>query len=141
MESVQHFSPTLAGPATEGTPFRAQDSPDQAENAEPQPEGDDPREAGDADTGCSRALDSLVAEENANAEFLIGLDGTPDDDILLFSSGADRPNDVRGMPMWHEEQLHLAEWQALQQLEYLFNLTLSVDAKNLAIEQLKAQKK
>ena len=43
--------------------------------------------------------------------------------------------------MWHEEQLHLAEWQALQQLEYLFNLTLSVDAKNLAIEQLKAQKK
>ena len=62
-------------------------------------------------------------------------------DILLFLSGADGPRDVRGMPMWHEEQLHLAEWQALQQLEYLFNLTLSVDAKNLAIEKLKAQKK
>ncbi|MDP6717376.1 MAG: hypothetical protein QGF59_01920, partial [Pirellulaceae bacterium] len=45
------------------------------------------------------------------------------------------------MPIWHDEQLHLAEWQALQQLEYLFNLTLSVDAKNLAIEKLKAQKK
>ena len=35
----------------------------------------------------------------------------------------------------------MAEWQALQQLEYLFNLTLAVDAKNLAIEKLKAQKK
>ena len=39
------------------------------------------------------------------------------------------------------EQLHLAEWQALQQLDYLFNLTLAVDAKNLAIEKLKAHKK
>ena len=29
----------------------------------------------------------------------------------------------------------------MQQLEYLFNLTLSVDAENLAIEKLKAQKK
>ena len=29
MESVQYFSPTLAGPATEGTPFRAQDGPDE----------------------------------------------------------------------------------------------------------------
>ncbi len=82
MESVQYFSPTLAGPATEGTPFRAQDDPDQEENAEPQPEGDDPLETGDADTGCSRAPDSLVAEENVNAEFLIGLDGTPDDDAI-----------------------------------------------------------
>ena len=35
----------------------------------------------------------------------------------------------------------MAEWQALQQLEYLFNLTLAVDAKNLAIEKLKAHKK
>ena len=43
--------------------------------------------------------------------------------------------------MGHDEQLHLAEWQALQQLEYLFNLTLSVDAKNLAIEKLKSQQK
>ena len=35
----------------------------------------------------------------------------------------------------------MVEWQALPQLEHLFNLTLSVDAKNLAIEKLKAQKK
>ncbi len=82
MESVQYFSPTLAGPATEGTPFRAQDDPDQEENAESQPEGDDPIETGDAESRCPRLPDSLVAEENANAEFLIGLDGTPDDDAI-----------------------------------------------------------
>ena len=34
-----------------------------------------------------------------------------------------------GCPLWHDDQLHLSEWQALQQLEYLFNLTLTVDAK------------
>jgi hypothetical protein len=47
----------------------------------------------------------------------------------------------RGSPLWHDHQLHLAEWQALQQLEYLFNLTLTVDAKNIALEKLKAHKK
>ena len=46
-----------------------------------------------------------------------------------------------GCPLWHEDQLHLAEWQALQQIEYLFNLTLSVDAKNIALEKLKAHKR
>ena len=46
-----------------------------------------------------------------------------------------------GYPLWHDDQLHLSEWQALQQLEYLFNLTLTVDAKNLALEKLKAHKK
>ena len=34
-----------------------------------------------------------------------------------------------GCPLWHDDQLHLPEWQALQQIEYLFNLTLTVDAK------------
>ena len=37
--------------------------------------------------------------------------------------------------------MHLAEWQALQQLDYLFNLTLAVDAKSMAIETLKMHKK
>ena len=46
-----------------------------------------------------------------------------------------------GCPLWHDDQLHLAEWQALQQIEYLFNLTLTVDAKNIALEKLKAHKK
>ena len=44
--------------------------------------------------------------------------------ILLLLSGAGSPRDLRAMPIWHDEQLHLAEWQALQQLDYLFNLTL-----------------
>ena len=47
---------------------------------------------------------------------------------------------LRGIPPWHMEQLHVAEWQALQQLEFLFNLTLSVDAKNMALEKLKVHK-
>jgi len=46
-----------------------------------------------------------------------------------------------GCPLWHDDQLHLSEWQALQQIEYLFNLTLTVDAKNIALEKLKAHKK
>lgn len=61
--------------------------------------------------------------------------------ILLLLSGASSPRDLRVKPIWHDEQLHLAEWQALQQLDYLFNLTLAADAKNLAIEKLKAYKK
>ena len=32
--------------------------------------------------GCCRAPDALIADENANAEFLIGLDGSPDDDAV-----------------------------------------------------------
>ena len=35
----------------------------------------------------------------------------------------------------------IGEFQALQQLEFLFNLTLNTDAKNLALEKLKAHKK
>ena len=61
--------------------------------------------------------------------------------ILQLLGGANSPGDLRVMPIWHDEQLHLAEWQALQQLDYLFNLTLAVDANNLAIEKVKARKK
>jgi hypothetical protein len=46
-----------------------------------------------------------------------------------------------GCPLWHDDQVHLSEWQALQQIEYLFNLTLTVDAKNIALEKLNAHKK
>ena len=46
-----------------------------------------------------------------------------------------------GAPVWHEEQLHLAEWQALQELEFLFNLSMNVDAKNLALEKMKEHKR
>ena len=62
------------------------------------------------------------------------------DILYLLSEGSDAEH-PRGIPIWHDEQLHLAEWQALQETDYLFNLTLAVDAKNLAIEKLKAHKK
>ena len=38
--------------------------------------------------------------------------------------------------LWHPEQLSLAEFQAMQQLEFIFNVTLNTDAKNLAIDKL-----
>ena len=60
--------------------------------------------------------------------------------ILLLLSGASSPRDLHAMPIWQNEQLHLAEWQALSQLDYLSNFTLAVDAKNLAIVKLKAHK-
>ena len=35
-------------------------------------------------------------------------------------------------PPWHEDQLHLAEWQAHSTREILFNLDMSVEARNSA---------
>ena len=65
------------------------------------------------------------------------------DSILTFV-GESRAGGVVmfvGAPVWHEEQLHLAEWQALQELEFLFNLSMNVDAKNLALEKMKEHKR
>ena len=42
--------------------------------------------------------------------------------------------------LWHSDQLHLSEWQALQQLEFIFNVTLSVDGKNMALAKLAKRK-
>ena len=48
---------------------------------------------------------------------------------------------MSGVPsLWHPDQLHLAEWQALQQLEFIFNATLSVDGKNMALAKLAKHK-
>ena len=57
----------------------------------------------------------------------------------------ERPVDLilqmSGVPsLWHPDQLHLAEWQALQQLEFIFNATLSVDGKNMALAKLAKHK-
>ena len=41
-----------------------------------------------------------------------------------------------GVPLpWHPDQPHLAEWQAYSAREVLFNLDMSVDARNLAKKQ------
>ena len=48
---------------------------------------------------------------------------------------------MSGVPsLWHPDQLHLAEWQALQQLEFIFNATFSVDGKNMALAKLAKHK-
>ena len=80
METLQYFEPNLSGPATNQTPFSADNDEDNADNAEDPLDEADLQENGDS--GCCRAPDALIAEENANAEFLIGLDGSPDDDAV-----------------------------------------------------------
>ena len=47
---------------------------------------------------------------------------------------------VTGKPLWHDGQLHLAKWRGLQQIDYLFHLTLAVDAHCMAIETLTRHK-
>ena len=49
--------------------------------------------------------------------------------ILYFVGKGGASEHADGRPLWHDDQLHLAAWQALQQIEYLFNLSLNVDAK------------
>ena len=60
--------------------------------------------------------------------------------ILCFVGENGATEHGSGKPLWHDDQLHLAEWQALQQIDYLFNLTLAVDAKSMAIETVKRHK-
>jgi len=81
MESLQYFAPNHSGPATNQTPFAADNEEDQADDAEDHLGEADPQQNDEA-PGCCRAPDALIAEENANAEFLIGLDGSPDDDAV-----------------------------------------------------------
>ena len=81
MESLQDFVPSLSGPATNQTPFTADNDEDQADDVEDHLDEAD-LQHGDGDSGCCRAPDALIAEENANAEIRIGLDGSPDDGAI-----------------------------------------------------------
>ena len=80
METLQYFAPNLSGPATNQTPFSADNDEHNTDNVEDHVHDADLQE--NDDSGCCRAPDVLIAEENANAEFLIGLDGSPDDDAV-----------------------------------------------------------
>ena len=72
----------LGGPATHGTPFSTdQEQRKAGDDVEEYPEEVEDKET-HRDPACFRAADALIAEENANAEFLIGLDGSPDDDAV-----------------------------------------------------------
>ena len=80
METLQYFAPNLSGPATNQTHFSADNDENNADDAEDHLDEADLQENGNS--GHCRAPDALIAEENANAEFLIGLDGSPDDDAV-----------------------------------------------------------
>ena len=93
MSTVEHFAPNLTGPATYTAKFRNSaddDEDDEAAEHRHDDAGDDeaPHQSGDPaaqehpdDPGIT-ALDALIADENANAEFLIGLDANPDDCVI-----------------------------------------------------------
>ena len=81
LDSIEHSHPTLSEPASMAAPFCAQDEQDEADDVRGAPSSA-PTPEDRIDAGCCRALGALVAEDNANAEFLVGLDGAPDDDAL-----------------------------------------------------------
>ena len=88
MATLEQFAPSLSGPATRELPFRRQVDEveaDGGEAGEAETSEDGPVEQGGVPEhahGAAAAPDALIAEENANAEFLIGLDGSPDDDAV-----------------------------------------------------------
>ena len=78
MLSIEHFAPNLSEPASRQAPFSKTDEAEEEteEHAEEQLEEKyDEEDVG----GFSRAPDALIAEENANAEYLIGLEESPED--------------------------------------------------------------
>ena len=78
INTLENFAPNLSGPATRHSPFcKGQDDESGSEDAE-DAEDDCAKDA----TDCARAPDALIADENQNAEYLIGLDGSPDDDPI-----------------------------------------------------------
>ena len=83
MDSLEYFAPNLSGPATHDTPFSGDKEDEDSANEEE-------REDEDA-TDAAKAPDALIADENANAEFLIGLDGSPDDDVKCLKSPLTEP--------------------------------------------------
>ena len=73
MDHLEHFAPNLSGPASRHAPFSADQVNDDAKAEAAEQENED------ASVGAPAAL---IAKENANVEFLIGLDGSPDDDAV-----------------------------------------------------------
>ena len=82
MATLEHFAPNLSGPATRGQPFRREEEEGGEGDAAEAEEVEEGQDTVTEDAGCCRAPDALIADENANAEFLIGLDGSPDDDAV-----------------------------------------------------------
>ena len=83
MQSIEHFAPNLSGPASRQAPFCNTDTASAEEQHEEMEEEDVEKENQEQNqverSGCFRAPDALIAEENNNAEFLIGLEEAPED--------------------------------------------------------------
>ncbi len=77
MDTLKYFEPKLSGPAAQASPFSADRDESTADDVEGHPDEAEKNET-QTDPACLRAADALIAEENANAEFLIGLDGSHD---------------------------------------------------------------
>ena len=77
MQSIEHFAPNLSGPASRQAPFSNTAEAQEGE-ADAEELGEEKEDKED-NSGCFRAPDALVAEENANAEYLIGLEESPED--------------------------------------------------------------
>jgi len=76
MHSIEHFAPNLSGPASRQAPFSKSGETAETESDAGELEEEDAEER---TGGCSREPDALIAEENMNAEYLIGLDESPED--------------------------------------------------------------
>ena len=72
MQSIEHSAPNLSCPASRQMPFSntAEAQEGEADAVELGEEKEDKED----NSGCFRALDAVVAKENANAEYLIGLE-------------------------------------------------------------------
>ena len=81
METLLYFVPNLSGPATNQTRFAVDDDKGQTDYVDDH-FGEADLKQNDGDSGCCRAPDALILEEKVNAEFLIGLDGSYDDDAI-----------------------------------------------------------
>ena len=79
MDGLEHFAPTLSGPASRSEPFRKDAEDDEEGEEVEEVEEEEPTE--DTGEACSTSRDALlIAEEHENAEFLIGFDASPDED-------------------------------------------------------------
>ena len=81
-KEVQYFELNLSGPATNYSLFTGDEDKDKAADAEIENLTEADTAQNDDAPGCCRAPDALIAEEKATAEFLIGLDASPDDDAV-----------------------------------------------------------
>ena len=76
-------------------------------------------------TGIWQVGETAPAESSCNYEYPKRMIHQ----ILCFVDAVGSSEHADGRPFWHDDHLYLAEWKALQKIEYLFKRTLTVHAK------------